>query len=794
MKPSQLSFWFVLKRALIIYIPLVILLLGVTFVIYNIEVKTEMIRMENNELHNLEQLKTTILNDFNMVTTDLLVVSEQMELVRMFNGNNEAQQNLEDEFLSISSTKKLYDQIRFLDESGMEIVRINFNNGVPIIVPSDQLQFKGERYYFEDTIRLNKNEIFVSPLDLNIEHGEIEVPLKPMIRFGTPVFDSSGNKKGIVLINYCGSIMLDDIQKESASSSGNIMFLNNEGFFLKGTGENEWGFMYEDGKNWTFGNMYPEEWQEIKNNDTGKFHNDDGLFLFETVYPLKEYHKSSTGAGRAFEPSEAYLKDSEYFWKLVIHVPSSALTAMPQRVLNRILILDGLFLVILLIGSVLYARTTIKRKIAEDELKEYSEHLKELVNERTAELSDANIVLKKEINERKEAEEALKKSEEMAISILESTPEGIVVIDEDFNITMVNNQVEDMLGYKKSELIGKSHNFLVPERFREKHFEHMEDFVSNPRLRPMGIRLEVTILKKNGEEMPIECSLSPVETPKGKIIISSIRDITERKEVERLRVENLGLGYASKAKSEFLANMSHELRTPLNSILGFSELLNQKIAGELNNKQEHYTENIHNSGTFLLGLINDILDISKVEAGKVELKIETIKLPSTIEETLTLVKEKALKHDIILETEYDPKLDVIEADKQRIKQVLFNLLSNAIKFSKLEGGTITITTKKEGKLAKISVSDTGIGIKKEDINRLFKEFQQLESPTTKQHQGTGLGLVISKKLVELHGGTISLESEYGVGSTFAFTVPIKAVKRKKKKNKENQDENKEEDK
>ena len=420
---SQLNAWIILKRALIIYIPLVILLVGVTLVIYNIEVKTERTLIENNEWNQMEHLETTILHDFDMVTSDLIVVSEQMELVRMLGGNNEAQRDIEKEYLSISSTKKLYDQIRFLDESGMEIVRINFNNGVPIIVPSDQLQFKGERYYFEDTIRLNKNEIFVSPMDLNIENGEIEVPLKPMIRFGTPIFDSSGNKKGIVLLNYFGSIMLDDIQEVSAGSSGDIMFLNNEGFFLKGTGsENEWGFMYEDRKNQTFGNMYPEEWQKIKNNVSGKFQNDNGLFLFETIYPLKEYHKSSTGAGRAFEPSEAYLKDSEYFWKLVIHVPSSAMTAIPQRILNKLIILDCLFLVVLLIGSVLYAWMTLKRKIAEDELKEYSEHLKELVNERTEELSGINTVLKKEIDERKQAEaELLKLNDELEQRVKDRT-------------------------------------------------------------------------------------------------------------------------------------------------------------------------------------------------------------------------------------------------------------------------------------------------------------------------------------------------------------------------------------
>jgi len=261
----------------------------------------------------------------------------------------------------------------------------------------------------------------------------------------------------------------------------------------------------------------------------------------------------------------------------------------------------------------------------------------------------------------------------------------------------------------------------------------------------------------------------------GKLAMHGVfQDITERKKAEELRFENLRLEAADKAKSEFLANMSHELRTPLNSSIGFSDLLCLGMAGELNEKQKHYVNNILTSNQFLLTLINDILDLSKIEAGKIELVMGKMSVPETIEETLSLIKEKAMDHKVLLKTEFDPQLAFIEADRQRFKQILFNLLSNAVKFSKDEGGTVTIKTKKEGDMAQISVSDTGIGIKEENIGRLFHKFEQLEKGISQKYGGTGLGLDITKRLVELHGGKIRAESRYGEGSTFTFSLPIQA--------------------
>jgi len=220
--------------------------------------------------------------------------------------------------------------------------------------------------------------------------------------------------------------------------------------------------------------------------------------------------------------------------------------------------------------------------------------------------------------------------------------------------------------------------------------------------------------------------------------------------------------------------MSHELRTPLNAIIGFSELLKMKIHGNMSEKQESYVDNIRYGSKHLLNLISDILDLSKVEAGKMDLIIEKISVSETINEVLNLINENAAKNRIKIKKEFDPQLEFMEVDKLRIKQILFNLLSNAVKFSKQEGGTVTVTTKKEDDMAKISVSDTGIGIREEDMNKLFNEFHQLDSGITRKYGGFGLGLAITNKLVELHGGKMMVESKYGYGSTFTFLLPLKA--------------------
>jgi signal transduction histidine kinase len=238
-----------------------------------------------------------------------------------------------------------------------------------------------------------------------------------------------------------------------------------------------------------------------------------------------------------------------------------------------------------------------------------------------------------------------------------------------------------------------------------------------------------------------------------------------------LEIKSRELEAASRHKSEFLANMSHELRTPLNAIIGFSEVLSERMFGEINEKQAEYIGDILQSGQHLLALINDILDLSKIEAGRMELELSDFDLPRTIENTLTLVRERAVRRGITLGRSVDEQLGTIRADERKVKQVLLNLLSNALKFTP-EGGKIDLRAAVSDGVAEISVTDTGVGIAPEDQEKVFEEFRQVGT-ASKKVEGTGLGLAISRKFIELHGGKIWVKSQVGSGSTFAFTLPLR---------------------
>jgi len=227
---------------------------------------------------------------------------------------------------------------------------------------------------------------------------------------------------------------------------------------------------------------------------------------------------------------------------------------------------------------------------------------------------------------------------------------------------------------------------------------------------------------------------------------------------------------ASHHKSEFLANMSHELRTPLNAIIGFSEVLYERMFGELNEKQDEYLKDIYASGQHLLSLINDILDLSKIEAGRMELELADFSLPAAIDNALTLVRERASRRGIRLGRAIDDRVGMVRGDERKVKQVLLNLLSNALKFTP-EGGRIDVRATRNDGMAEISVADTGVGIAPEDQEAIFEEFRQVGT-ADKKVEGTGLGLALSRKFIELHGGGIWVKSQSGEGSTFSFTLPV----------------------
>lgn len=358
-----------------------------------------------------------------------------------------------------------------------------------------------------------------------------------------------------------------------------------------------------------------------------------------------------------------------------------------------------------------------------------------------------------------------KRSEEQFRLVVESAPNAMVLVNSAGAITLVNSQAEKLFGYPRNELIGKKVEMLIPLRLRSRHPEYLTQFYEQPNARAMGAGRDLLGLRKNGTEFPIEIGLNPIDTPEGKVVLASIIDITERKIHE-----------ANRLKSNFLANMSHELRTPLNAILGFSELLIDRKVGELTKKQTEYLHDIHESGTHLLRLINDVLDIAKIESGNYKLSIEKFRLQEVADGVTQIVKPLADKKKISIECTLSPELNEVSIDKGKLRQILFNLFSNAVKFNHV-GGFVKMKMIKSGENEfTLTVQDNGVGIAKSDQNKLFIPFVQLDTGAGRKHEGSGLGLALTKNLVEMHGGSILLESDKDQGAVFTVKLPIEYKK------------------
>jgi two-component system cell cycle sensor histidine kinase PleC len=371
-------------------------------------------------------------------------------------------------------------------------------------------------------------------------------------------------------------------------------------------------------------------------------------------------------------------------------------------------------------------------------------------------------------------EQSIRKALTYAESILDTIPQPLLILDQNQIVKTANHAFYRMFKVSMEETrdrllydignrqwdIPKLHELLddvIPNDSRIQDFEVEHEF---PNIGRKTVLLNASKFRQDGTDM----------------VLLGFEDITQLKKIEEVRLENERLISINKARSEFLSIMSHELRTPLTSVIGYSILLGDQEPGKLNKKQQSYVDSILTNSKHLLSLINSTLDLAKIEAGKLGLVVETVSVPEIISDSFNLIKEKARIQHIVLKKELDPALDTIEVDRQKFKQILFNLLSNAFKFSKEEGGIIKVSAKKEGSMAKISVLDTGIGIREEDITRLFQKFEQLDSGISRKYGGTGLGLAITKQLVEMHGGKITVTSRYGEGSTFTFLLPIKSAK------------------
>ncbi len=761
----------------VIFIISLLLLGSIAYVEINRNIKTIKLREYGSVLLKVK----TIENYLKPVVTDITMIISDQILQDFVNENSiENKKKLQIDFLGTAEVRSLYDQIRFIDSNGMEIVRVNNNNGNPLIVPDNKLQSKKDRYYFKKTIALNKDEIYASRFDLNIEGGKIEKPIKPMIRIGIPVFDREGNKKGIVIINYLGSKLLDEFAENNKInstvilSSGVFWLINNDGYYLKGPSkEKEWTFMYNNKKDISFKNDYPDVWKKISSNSDGQLPEREGLFTYVTVNPFSHIPDGDI----KISVNQA---NSNYQWKVLSFVPRSVLLEKAYGTLLKFFLIFIFINIMAVLGTLLNINASIKNKDTE-------ERIKVLLKRRNA---FQEILIKLYQTEFKDLDSGL-------YELINSTYAFM-----DVDCLLIWKFDKDNKNIKCLDIpMGPEQKPPVNKKIRTSDYPDYFTKILNGEQISIEDTLEDHVTVKLSKDLLVQNNIRAIlDSPiwcHGKIIgilsmgkkgstwkwseeekyfalhiasaAAAIFETSERLEAETKMGKALKEAEsANKTKSEFLANMSHEIRTPMNSILGFSEILMQRIK----DKEEHeFIKAINTSGTNLLSLINDILDLSKIDSNKIEIIENIVDIRNIISDLEGFFKIKLISKNLDFVTEVsEPIPETLIIDETRLRQILINLIGNAIKFT--EKGFVKISIHTEPKeydhslTLVIDIEDTGIGISKENRKKIFDPFEQAGKGSLAKYGGTGLGLAITQRLVNLMNGSINIIDKTGPGTIF----------------------------
>ena len=717
---------------------------------YSKEKADKLFSLNTRVEHQLLTQKAIISRFSDNMISDLRVLSNYHELIDIVNrGPNSSTENLIHDLVQFSGIRRIYDQIRYIDASGNEIIRIDFNNGFPRSVTKEKLQNKKERYYFKNTLKLSKYEVFISPMDLNMENGRIEIPVKPMIRIGTPVFDKNHQKTGVLVLNYLADQLLESLSESDSSLGEHTLMLNKDGYFLKGTsGSEEWGFMYENKNHITFDRLYPGCWNNIKNARKGSFINESGIFSFDTVFPLKHQVFSWNQTTGEFTPSNINILGDQYHWKLVHFISHDDFNLRIKNGERIIIALALITSLAIITGSWFLALLSYKRKKTEKALKIAHDDLENEVELRTRELNCLFRMSETAGNLELDIDQIL----ELAILII---PTGYRFPD----ITQCRITFDEKV--------------FQAEFFDFYYYTLESDLIINGKIRGT-IEVSYSQKKEKRDEGPFlkeERSLNNVLARHLSNLIQIREGFLEK---EKLK-EQLRHSQKIEAIGTLAGGIAHDFNNILSGITGYCQLAVRHLDNPQIVKQD--IDRIFKGALRASELVQQILSFSR----KSEIKKQPVFISHVLKEALQLLSPLApssieIKQDITSQSS-------ILADSSQIHQVIMNLCTNAIHAMDATDGVLSIAltdidpvelddipdgNTATDKYVALEVKDTGCGMDSETLEKVFDPYF-----TTKEAgRGTGLGLTVTGEIIGEHNGHIKIFSEPGQGTTVKIYFPV----------------------
>ncbi|WNO09941.1 PAS domain S-box protein [Teredinibacter sp. KSP-S5-2] len=701
-----------------IFLPLIPLIAVVFYALYKNEIAA-IERIIEAQDKNKTQLSLNIIEShLYSLEADALFLSGLKNLSEWLKTDSDrAREDLQADMMSYMTHYPHYDQIRLLNNSGHEIVRINNNAGKAILVPQNELQDKSSRYYVKEIKPLKNREIYISVFDLNIEHGKIEQPLKPILRVGTPIY-INGDLQGSLFLNYLGAQLLDELRKHnSPDRDREIWLLNEDGYFFLGPSANqEWGFMFVEGTNKRFSTLYPDLWAHRTSSGTVRYKSKDNILQITPIQVNRFLHNAK-----------------KKHWYVVTKTSKAYLDLQAKQVAIQLSRVAAFILAILAISCWMISKKEMARKQSEIQLRE---------------------------------------SEKQFRHLLQGAPDAIIVVNQHGIIQIVNDAATHVFHYSREDMLNQSVEQLLPDRHREKHVYHRENYLKNLAIRPMGEGNELRARRKDGSEFPVEISLSPLKHGHEIWVTAIIRDVSIRhehsKQVEKLNNQLLSrsaeLETINKELEAFSYSVSHDLRAPLRAIDGFSKTVLRDYMEKLDDRGQDRLERIRAAAQKMGNLIDDMLVLSRIS--RAELHKEEVDVALLSGNIIEELRQSAPDRNIDFSAQ-SPM--TAKADSRLLSVALTNLLSNAWKFtSRTQDAYIRIYTETQKNKTVYCIQDNGAGFNMDYAEKLFGAFQRLHD--TSEFPGTGIGLAITQRVIHKHGGRLWAQAEEGKGATFYFTL------------------------